>query len=223
MCGKFTQRPDWTEALTPRGFDEVPAAAGEPLDTVTPMRFADVVRLGAGSARERVRMRWGFVPADAPDQAAYGAKFIHARAETIDEKPTFRDAFLRRRGLIVVRTFNEGEELSPTKTQQYIVAPRDGAWLAIAVIWERWNGPGPVPLETFAMVTTPANALIGTITDRMPAVLDEGDWAKWLGEEPVTVAELKAMLKPSDIAMDMERAGKPPPPPKSAPAQGSLF
>ncbi|MEI9888915.1 MAG: SOS response-associated peptidase [Rhizomicrobium sp.] len=219
MCGKVTQRVNWQDALTPRAFADAPEA---PSDTVTPMRFISVVCLNAAALREQRRMRWGFVPASAADPNI-GTKFIHARAETIERKPTFRDAFFRRRGLIAVDSFNEGEEVTPTKTQQYVVAPRGRTMLAIAVIWERWTGSGPVPLETFAMVTTPPNALIGTITDRMPAVLDDADWPKWLGEEPATVDELKAMLKPSDLAMDMARAGKPPPPPRPLPAQGSLF
>ncbi|HEY0301456.1 MAG TPA: SOS response-associated peptidase [Rhizomicrobium sp.] len=219
MCGKVTQRVNWQDALTPRAFEDAPEA---PSDTVTPMRFISVVCLNAAGQREQRRMRWGFVPANAADPNI-GTKFIHARAETIERKPTFRDAFLHRRGLIAVDSFNEGEEVTAKKTQQYVVAPRGRNMLAIAVIWERWSGPGPVPLETFAMVTTPPNALIGTITDRMPAVLDDADWPKWLGEEPATLDELKAMLKPSGLAMDMARAGKPPPPPRHLPAQGSLF
>ena len=216
MCGKFTQ------ALNDE--EDERALSALPSQTVTPMRFADVLRLGANGARETVRLRWGFVPANAPDQAEYGAKFIHARAETLDLKPTFRDAFHRRRGLVIVDSFNEGKEVTPKKTEQYIVTPRERRTLAIAVIWERWNGPGPVPLETFAMVTTPPNALIATITDRMPAVIDDADWPTWLGEAPATVEELKAVLKPSDLPMDMERAGKPAPPRKAnAPMQGDLF
>jgi putative SOS response-associated peptidase YedK len=219
MCGKFTQKVNWTDALTPRAFNDVPDAASE---TFTPMRQARAIHLNADRQRTARMMRWGFVPADAPDHAV-GTKFIHARAETIEQKPTFRDAFFNRRGLLVVDSFNEGEEVTPKKTQQYVITLRDRKMVAIAVIWERWNGPSPVPLYTFAMVTTPPNALIGTITDRMPAVLDEADWAAWLGEVPATVDELKAMLKPSDIPMEMARAGKPPPPPKPVPAQGSLF
>jgi putative SOS response-associated peptidase YedK len=213
MCGKFTQ------ALND---DEEERASG-PSDTVTPMRFATVLRLGAAGVREIARMRWGFLPADAPDQALVATKFIHARGETVDTKPTFRDAFAHRRGLVIVDSFNEGKEITPKKTEQYVVTPRGRRLIAIAVIWERWNGPGPVPLDTFAMVTTLPNALIGTITDRMPAVLDDADWAKWLGEELATVDALKAMLKPSDIDMEMQRAGKPAPPPRPKAAQGSLF
>ncbi|MEI9994618.1 MAG: SOS response-associated peptidase [Rhizomicrobium sp.] len=214
MCGKFTQ--DLNDAELDR---VMPSLA---VETVTPMRFASVVRLGAQGVREIARMRWGLVPADAADPNI-GTKFIHARAETIEQKPTFRDAFFRRRGLVVVGSFNEGKEITPKKTEQYVVTPRGRLSLAIAVIWERWNGPAPVPLESFAMVTTPPNALIASITDRMPAVIADADWGKWLGETPATIDELKAILKPSDIAMDMERAGKPPPPPRPAPVQGSLF
>jgi putative SOS response-associated peptidase YedK len=225
MCGKFTQQANEAETIVIHMPDGT-APSASPQDTVTPMRFASVLCLNAKGERVVRRMRWGFVPFDAPDQMQYGTKFIHARAETIDTKPTFRDAFAKRRGLVVVDSFNEGEEVTPKKTQQYVVTPKDRARLTIAVIWERWRGPGPVPLETFAMVTTPPNALIGTITDRMPAVIDDGDWPVWLGEVEATVDEIKACLKPSDIAMDMEKAGKPPPPPKppsAPPAQGSLF
>ncbi len=219
MCGKFTQRVNWTDAVTLRQFNDAPDAAD---DTVTPFRFANVVCRDFAGARQSVRMRWGLVPADAPDQTV-GGKFIHARAETIEQKPTFRDAFFERRGLVIVHTFNEGEEVTPKKTQQYVVTPRDRPATAIAVIWERWRGPSPVPLDTFAMVTTPPNAVIAAITDRMPAVIADEHWAKWLGEEPATVDELKAILQPSALPMDMEKAGKPPPPPKPARAQGSLF
>jgi putative SOS response-associated peptidase YedK len=219
MCGKFTQRLGWSGLTT---LDELIAAGADDAqapDTVTPMRFAEIVTLDAAGARIGVRTRWGLVPANAPDPNI-GTKFIHARAETIDSKPTFRDAFLNRRGLVIVETFNEGEEVTPSKTRQYVVSPRDGAPLAIAVIWERWRGP--VDLLSFAMVTTPANALIGKITDRMPAVLPPEDWAKWLGEEPATIGELKALLVSFEGDWTIEPAKKPAPPPKPS-AQADLF
>ncbi|HEY0107742.1 MAG TPA: SOS response-associated peptidase family protein, partial [Rhizomicrobium sp.] len=109
MCGKFTQRMFWSALVT---LAELIEAAGGPVETVTPMRFATVIRLDAGKRREAARMRWGLVPANAADPSV-GTKFIHARAETLDEKPTFRDAFFERRGLLVVDTFNEGKEITP--------------------------------------------------------------------------------------------------------------
>ena len=134
---------------------------------------------------------------------------IHARAETLDSKLTFRGAFHRRRGLIVVSTFNEGREITPTKTEQHVLTPQDGKPIAIAVIWERWSERQGSSLLSFAMVTVPPNDLIGTITDRMPALIADEDWPKWLGEEPTTVEELKAMLHPSSRALDMRVAQKP--------------
>jgi putative SOS response-associated peptidase YedK len=218
MCGKFTQKSGWGGAAT---LDDLAAAGDGAVETVTPMRVASVIRLGASGTRETARMRWGFIPANAEDPNI-GTKFIHARAETIEQKPTFRDAFFRRRGLVAVETFNEGEEISASKTLQYVVRPLDGKPLAIAVIWERWSGRGFAELLSFAMVTTPANALIGRITDRMPAVLPPEHWAKWLGEEPATVDELKAIFVPADGDWTMQPAKKPPPPPRP-PAQASLF
>jgi putative SOS response-associated peptidase YedK len=158
-------------------------------------------------------MRWGLVPAGARDPSD-GTRFIHARAETIEQKPTFRDAFFNRRGLVIVNTFNEGKEITPKKTEQYVVTPKERVATAIAVIWERWSEHNAGALETFAMVTVPPNELIGTITDRMPALIADANWARWLGEEEASVDELKAMLRPSDLPMDMERAGKPAPPPR---------
>ena len=218
MCGKFTQMMSWGELVSLAEMIGAPPSATE---TVTPMRFATEVRLGAEGRREAARMRWGFVPADAPDTSA-GTRFIHARAETIEQRPTFREAFFQRRGLVVVNTFNEGKEITPSKTEQYVVTLKSRAATAIAVIWERWSAPNAPPLETFAMVTVAANTVIGAITDRMPALIADEDWAKWLGEVPASVDELKAMLRPSSLDMAMEKAGKPAPPPKPNP-QPDLF
>ncbi len=180
-------------------------------ETVTPMRFATVIRLNAAGKREAVRMRWGLVLPSVKDPNR--APFIHARAESADEKPTFADAFMCRRALLVVKTFNEGKEISPSKTEQHTITPNDGKPVAIAVIWERWGEPHGAALESFAMLTVPANALIGTITDRMPAIVAAEDWAKWLGEEPASTVELKALLKPfeGDWTMRPEKPAKPSP------------
>jgi putative SOS response-associated peptidase YedK len=219
MCGKFTQMVGWAELLA---WAEISAASGSPIETITPMRFASVIALDEGGKRAAVRMRWGLVPAWETDPAM-GTKHIHARAETIESKPTFKDAFARRRGLVVVHSFNEGKEITPTKTEQYIVAAKEP--LAIAVIWERWVAPETPALLSFAMVTVAANALIGTITDRMPAIVLPDDWGKWLGETPATAQELKAILVPVEGDWDMQPAtsARPAKPPRPQPAQRELF
>jgi len=203
MCGKFTQMMSWGEYVL---LADLIGAPQSPCETVTPMRFATVIRLSREGRREAARMRWGLVPPWAKDPNK--SSFIHARAESLEERPSYRDAFLNRRGLLVVRTFNEGKEITPTKTEQHIITPNDGKPVAIAVIWERWGEPHGGQLESFAMVTVPPNRLIATITDRMPAVIQSDQWAKWLGEEPASVQELKEMLAPFEGDWRMEAAPK---------------
>lgn len=199
MCGKFTQMMSWAELVW---LADLLGAAPGAVETVTPMRFAAVITRDEACARKAVRMRWGLVARSAKDPMS-GTKHIHARAETVDSLPTFREAFARRRGLVVVSSFNEGKEITPTKTEQHVIAPRDGKPLAIAVVWERWTQHNAGELLSFAMVTVPANRLIATITERMPAVIAPEHWAQWLGEEPASVEALKAMLRPFEGDWDM--------------------
>jgi len=107
-----------------------------------------------------------------------------------------------------------------------VLTPADDRPVAIAVIWNQWRKEGEPMLLNVAMVTTPANELIGTITDRMPALVAAEDWPKWLGEIPASPEELKALLRPSTRELKMQAAAaKPPPPakPKRDDAQADLF
>ncbi len=137
-------------------------------------------------------MRWGF--AGKGDANPARPRHMHARCETVDRLPTFANAFARGRGILVVHTFNEGEELPNGKTKQWVITPKDGKPIAIAVICEKWLH-GAEELNTFIQVTTPANALISKITDRMPAILQTEDWATWLGEREGGPADVMAVLR----------------------------
>ena len=216
MCGKFTQMASWQKvhafsqpfAIT-QGGEEVVA---------TPMRTAAILRLGPDGGREVMPMRWGFAGKD--DATPSRPKHMHARAETIDQRPTFAHAFAEGRGILFVRTFNEGEELPNGRTKQWVITPNDGRPIAIAVICEAWIN-GAERLETFIQVTVPANALIARITDRMPAILPQEHWSTWLGETDASPAAIKAVLEtyddagtwtmqPQATAQRAARASKPP-------------
>ena len=101
------------------------------------MRFANIIRLNAAGEREVVSMRWGF--AGKGDLNPSRPRHMHARCETVDRLPTFANAFTHRRGVLVVHTFNEGEELSNGKTKQWVITRNDGKPIAIAVICEKWT------------------------------------------------------------------------------------
>lgn len=186
----------------------------------TPMRMSNIMRLNAAGDREMVPMQWGVPERRSLDLS--GKRLWHARAETIDTKDTWSESFALRRGIMPVRTFNEGEEIG-SKTKQWVITPKDGKPLAIAVIYEEWEH-GDERLLTFAMVTTKPNALIATITDRMPAILPIEHHGIWLGEDRAPLEEVKAVLQTYEDGGNwtMEPQVKPPskrppPPPRPKP------
>ena len=206
MCGKFTQMSSWREL---HAFSQ--PLTIDPDDTVvtsTPMRFAHILRLGTDGLREMVPMRLGF--ADRNAAAPGQPKHMHARGETVDRLPTFTNAFAQARGILMVRTFNEGEELPNGRTKQWVITPREGQPIAIAVICEEWRN-GSETLATFVQVTVPANKLIARITDRMPAILPREAWAMWLGETSVSLGEVKTVLQTFDDrgSWSMDEQAKP--------------
>lgn len=225
MCGKFTQRYSWQDV---HAFTQ-PLVAKRDEDALvisTPMRPAKIMRLNAAGERELVEMRWGFAGKD--DATPIRPKHMHARCETIDTKRTFAHAFAHARGILMVHTFNEGEELPSGKTKQWVITPQDGQPIAIAVICETWTN-GTETLQTFIQVTTPANTLISRITDRMPAILPRETWAAWLGETDASLADVKALLQTFEDAgtwtMTEQALAKPQRPPKrpKPSAQQDLF
>jgi putative SOS response-associated peptidase YedK len=149
--------------------------------------------------RRVIPMRWGYPRRGnwrSPDP-------IHARSETIDSKPTFAPAFQTgQRGIVLVKTFNEGKQISPKVTEQHTIMLGDEPAGAIAFLFDQFSIPDLTqPLKACVMVTVPANALIRTLTtehaesDRMPAFLANDDWATWLGENGATAEEAKTCLK----------------------------
>ena len=211
MCGKFTQMATWPEVAA----FSAPLSAPPPdtaLLTSTPMRTAQVLSIGPDGARRLAPMRWGFgEDAGASRRPAH----LHARAETADTRPAFADAFSRRRGLVLVQTFNEGETTASGATRQWVISAKDRRPIGLAVIW-RSEASRTVPGPAFVMLTVPPNPLIATITDRMPAVISQQDWPVWLGETGASLPQIKGLLRPfaEDGAWDMS----PQPPSQTYPA-----
>jgi putative SOS response-associated peptidase YedK len=154
-------------------------------------------------ARRVVKMRWGF-----PDPRDWRRpRPIHARSETIDGKEPFRTPFhAGQRGIVVFRTFNEGEEVvkpsGRTETRQWTIDPRDGQPRGFAFVWRRFEiSDLPAPMLACVLATVPANELIRrTIKSqeddpRMPAILEDDAWSTWLGEGDATPATAKAVLR----------------------------
>ena len=217
MCGKFTALASWSELvafsqpLVMSSSDDGQGggeAAGEGSnDAIVTYRVGGPLPVIIWDAEARVRrvvrMRWGF-----PDPRDWRRpRPIHARSETIEAKEPFRTPFhAGQRGIVVFRTFNEGEEVvkpsGKTETRQWTIDPRDGQPRGFAFVWRRFESADlPAPLLACVMATVPANELIRrTIKPReddprMPAILDDDAWAAWLGEDDSPPAAAKAQLK----------------------------
>jgi putative SOS response-associated peptidase YedK len=221
MCGKFTQLVRWEDAAE---FSQLLIMPENALVAfATPMRNAKVMRLDESGRRELMPMRWGFSKPRAP---MFKPDHMHARGETVDSKPRFCDAFGERRGILLVETFNEGEAQEGGRTKQWVFSPKDRKPIAIAVVWEEWEGEAE-SVPCFIQITVPANPLVARITDRMPAILPQGDWPVWLGEVDAPYTEIKALLRTFDDQgnweMREQSAANPKLPPPKANPQMDLF
>ncbi len=208
MCGKFTAMASWSEVVD---FSRPLSSDNDQSLIFRPMSLLPLVVLDADLLeRAVVRMRWGFPHRSNPNRL----DIIHVRSESINEKKAFKEAFHSgQRGIVVFKTFNEGKEITPRKTEQWTIDPLDGQPRGFAFLWKRFDIEGlPLPLLACVMCTVPASQLIAPITDRMPAILADEDWPVWLGEVPATPAEVKACLKTvEDVRWTMtkeERATK---------------
>lgn len=143
--------------------------------------------------RELVPLRWGLVPAWATDSAV-GNRLVNARSETAADKPSFREAFRRRRCLIPADGFYEWKKTGGRK-EPYYVRLRDGGLLAFAGLWERWRGADGGALETCTILTIDANDLVRRIHERMPVILERADYARWLDPRVQDVKAVQALLR----------------------------
>ena len=179
MCGRtsLANLPDHLRPFLQRyGVRDVPPWY-TPRYNIAPTQDMMVIVDSDGERGAR-RMKWGLVPFWAKDPAI-GNRMINARCETLAVKPAYREAFAKRRGLIVVNSYYEWRRnVSGPKTPFRIHRIDDGPF-TIAALWERW-GPREGPLETCTVVTTDANAPMGRIHDRMPLIIAESDTDEWL-------------------------------------------
>jgi len=191
MCGRFTHKLTWKQIVELYGLVGVEPQHIDPRYNLAPSQRAPVIRQAPDGHRELVMMRWGLIPSWSKD-AAIAYKTINARAETVATAPSYRAAFKTRRCLIPASGFFEWKQEGPRK-QPYMICHKDGSPLSLAGLWERWEG-GPEPVETFTIITTTPNALLATIHNRMPVIVEPENFDVWLEpkESPGAVKLLRA-------------------------------
>jgi putative SOS response-associated peptidase YedK len=165
-----------------------------PAFNAAPTQQLPVYRIARHGAELRL-LRWGLIPFGAKS-AAVGAKMINARADTVAERPAFRTAFSRRRCLVPMAGFYEWQKEGTRKIPHYIHL-LNADLFAAAGLYEFWPGKdGAAPIESFSIITTEANELVGKLHDRMPVILHADDYNAWLDPKNVDTAVLKGLLKP---------------------------
>jgi len=123
-------------------------------------------------------LHWGLVPHWAKDPSI-GTKLINARGESVAEKPSFREAFKKRRCLVPANGFFEWKAEGKIK-QPHFISLKSGVPMAMAGLWESWKSPDGEIVRTVCIVTIGANELMAPIHDRMPVLVAPEHWQSWL-------------------------------------------
>lgn len=195
MCGRFTQERPASELAEIFAAEPLRDDPGEHFN-VAPTDEATVV-VQREDRRAVTGYRWGLIPHWATD-AKVGSRMFNARAETLTTSPAFRDAFRRKRCLVPVDSFYEWKR-EGTIRQPYRVVRRDGRPLALAGLWAGWHDPATQTVRrTFTIVTTSPNKALADLHDRMPVIVPQGAWDRWLDPTPPDPAELLGLLLPTD-------------------------
>ena len=165
----------------------------KPNYNVAPTNEVPVVIITDGK-RRLMQCRWGFIPAWAKEEKI-GFSMINARAETIAEKPAFRDAFKKQRCVIIADGFYEWKTVGKAKRPVYLHL-KSGKPMAFAGLYSIWTSPEGKTINTCTVIVTNANELLEPVHDRMPVILNEDDQDKWLDPTTQETSSLLSLLKP---------------------------
>lgn len=199
MCGRFEGRIDPTRLSYRYGIDGEVIVYDFPPE-YAPTMMAPVV-ISAAAGLELCLMKWGFLPRWAQD-VKEAVKCFNARAETVREKPTFREAVNQRRCLVPVTSYFEwkAEEGEKRKTKYRFRVPKEEIF-SLAGIWTPWTSASGLTLLSFTILTTRPNELAAQYHHRMPLILpreremdwvrEEGDFASLLETEPFSGQEME--------------------------------
>ena len=194
MCGRYviTSSPDSIRRLL--AYEDQPNFP--PRFNVAPTQPVPIVRLMAGK-RQFALARWGLVPSWVKDPRKF-ALLINARAEGINEKPSFRAAMKRRRCLVPADGFYEWRKTGTAK-RPFFIRPRTGGPIAFAGLWETWADRDGGEIDTMAIITCAANRTLAAIHDRMPVILAPEAFDLWLDGDKVEAKTAAALLAPAPV------------------------
>ncbi len=177
MCGRFAFYSPAEAAVRLFGADA--SLDVDPRYNIVPTQYVVAVRNAEDGSREAASLKWGLIPFWAKDPAI-GNRMINARAETVAEKPAYRNAFRHRRCVVLADGFYEWRRDGSAKTPYFITTESDQPF-GLAALWESWTDKASGEhIESTTLITTSASAAIEPLHHRMPVVLDPGLATAWL-------------------------------------------
>ena len=193
MCGRFTLTVDAESIQMHFPWLKVPAQMTPRYNIAPSQPIAVVPNQGKN---EVDFFTWGLIPSWAKDPKI-GNKMINARSETLGEKPSFRNAYKRRRCLILADGFYEWVKQPGQKTKSpFYVQMESKEPFAFAGLWEVWESPDGSLIKSTTIITTQPNDKIATIHTRMPVILPKDSYDTWLSTEEKKPEELNHVLRP---------------------------
>jgi len=193
MCGRFTLTVDPSQLQEAFGDFTFPSQFA-PRFNIAPSQ--PVLAIPNDAKNTADFFSWGLIPSWSKDPTI-ATRLINARGETIAEKPSFRGSFKYKRCIIPVDGFYEWKSQSGEKTKTpYFIHMKDHAPFAFAGLWDEWHSPDGSTLRTCTIITTEPNELMATLHNRMPVILNQKDYAQWLGAAPQTPDHLLHLIKP---------------------------
>lgn len=193
MCGRFTLTIDPLQLQEAFPWATIPDDLPPRYNIAPSQSVAVIPNTGDNSVS---MYRWGLIPSWAKD-LSIGDRMINARAETLAEKPSFRNAYRKRRCLILSDGFYEWKQNPDLKTKQPMyIRMKSGTAFAFAGLWELWRAPDGSEIRSCTIITTQPNSLLETIHNRMPVILPPAAYEKWLTVEDRQPAQLDTLLKP---------------------------
>ena len=198
MCGRFaiTLPPEAVRAF----FDYVEQPNFPPRYNIAPTQPIPIVVARAhtqGAERHFLLARWGLLPGFVKNPKEFPL-IINARAEGIEQKPSFRAAIKRRRCLVIADGFYEWRRVAEKGPKQpYLIRRVNGEPMGFAGLFETWSDPTGGEIDTACIVTTKANHLMSSVHDRMPVILPREAFPLWLDSDRVEAATATALLRPA--------------------------
>lgn len=190
MCGRYSFAPKPKQRKELEDIVELPADLQLSFN-IAPTQEAYVI--ANDQPRQLQRMEWGLVPHWSADGKNTG-KSINARAEGIEEKPSFREPIQSRRCLVPADSFYEWRKGPNGRKTPYRIFLKQEGLLFLAGIWDEWRQAGYTK-RSFSIITTTPNLEMSELHTRMPVLLpDEASRQNWLADQPLD--QVLAMLHP---------------------------